>query len=94
VANWDARHSTSAFQLTVEHRKTFVRNKLTFWRHDAIGIKGDNNVDQIALGLMVEHSRTERTKVITVSGAGGFVQSRGGLRLRPDAPAAAAVEYA
>jgi putative intracellular protease/amidase len=91
VANWDARHSTSAFRLTFEHQKTFVRNKLTFWRHEAIGIKVDNKVDEIALGLMVDaHSRTELTKVITVGGAGGFVQSRRGLRLRPDAPAAAA----
>lgn len=91
VANWDPRHRTSAFQLTFEHQKTFVRNKLTFWRHEAIGIKVDNNVDEIELGLMVDaHSRTELTKVITVGGAGGFVQSRRGLRLRPDAPAAAA----
>jgi len=91
VANWDARHSSSAFQLTFEHRKTFVRNKLAFWRHETIGIKLDDNVDEIALGLMVDaNSRTELAKVVTVGGAGGFVQSRRGLRLRPDAPAAAA----
>ena len=28
VANWDARHSSSAFQLTFAHRKTFVRNRV------------------------------------------------------------------
>lgn len=90
VADWDPRHSTSAFQLTFEHQKTFVRNKLTFWRHEAVGIKVDDNVDEIALGLMVDaHFRTELAKVITVGGAGGFVRSRRGLRLRPDAPAAA-----
>ena len=91
VANRDARHSSSAFQLTFEHRKTFVRNKLAFWRHETIGIRLDDNVDEIALGLMVDaNSRTELAKVVTVGGAGGFVQSRRGLRLRPDAPAAAA----
>jgi hypothetical protein len=76
VANWDARHSSAAFRLTFEHRWTFIRNKLTFWRHDAIGIKVDDDVDEIALGLMVDaYSRTELNKVITVDAAGGFVQA-------------------
>ena len=91
VANWDARHSSSAFRLTFGHKKTFVRNKLSFWRHEVIRIKIDDQVDEIALGLMVDaHSRTERSTVITVGGAGGWVQSRRGLRLRPDEPAAVA----
>jgi transcriptional regulator GlxA family with amidase domain len=90
VADWDAGHSSSAFQLTLEHRKTYIRNKLSFWRHKTTGIKVDDNVDEIALGLMVDaHARTELTKVTTVGGAGGFVPSRRGLRLRPDAPAVA-----
>jgi len=91
VAYWDARHSSAAFQLNFEHRKTFLRNKLAFWRHETIGIELDKDVDEIALGLMVDaHSRTELATVIAVGGADGFVQSRRGLRLRPDAPAAAA----
>ncbi len=86
VANWDARHSTAAFQLTFEHRKTFVRNRLTFWRHEDIGIRVDGHVDEIALGLMIDaYSRTELARVTTVGGAGRTVQSRRGLRLRPDA---------
>jgi hypothetical protein len=90
VANWDARHSSAAFRLTFEHRWTFIRNKLTFWRHEAIGINVDDDVDEIALGLMVDaYARTELNKVITVGAAGGFVQSRRGLRLRSDAAAAA-----
>ena len=36
------------------------------------------------------YSRTELTKVITVGGAGGYVQSRRGLRLRPGAQATTA----
>jgi putative intracellular protease/amidase len=89
VANWDARHNSSAFQLSLAHRKTYVRNKLSFWRHDAVGIRVDDGVDEIALGLMVDAApRTELTKVITVGGSGGPVQSRRGLRLRPDATAA------
>ena len=70
VANWDARHNSSAFQLSLAHRKTYVRNKLSFWRHEAVGIRVDDGVDEIALGLLVDaNSRTELTKVITVSGS-------------------------
>jgi transcriptional regulator GlxA family with amidase domain len=91
VADWDAGHSSAAFALTFAHRKTFVRNKLSFWRHEAVRIKVDDQVDEIALGLMVDaYARTELAKPITVGGTGGFVQSRRGLRLQPQAPAAAA----
>jgi putative intracellular protease/amidase len=91
VADWDARHSSADFKLTSAHKKTFVRNKLSFWRHGTIGVRLDNDVDEIALGLMVDaHSRTELSTAITVGTDGGLVQSRRGLRLRPGAPAAAA----
>jgi hypothetical protein len=89
VADWSARHDSAAFRLTAAHRKTFLRNKLSFWRHGTAHIKVDDHVDEIALGLMVDaHSRTELTKAITVGSA--LVQSRRGLRLRPDAPTASA----
>jgi hypothetical protein len=86
VARWDARHNSLAFHLTFGHRKAFVLNKLCFWRHQVVGIKVDDHVDEIALGLMVDaYSRTELAKVITVGGTGAFARSRHGLRLRPDA---------
>jgi hypothetical protein len=88
VDNWDARHTSSAFRLTLEHRKTFIRNKLSIWRDEAIGIKLDNDVDEIALGLMVDaYSRTELTELIAADGTGGQVQTRRGLQLHFDAPA-------
>ena len=91
VPDWDARHRSSAFQLTFEHRKTFVRNKLSFWRHEAVRIGVDQGVDEIALGFMIDaYSKTELATVTIVGGAGGFVQSRRGLHLLPDAPAASA----
>ena len=90
VADWDARHDSSAFQLTFAHKKTFLRNKLTFWRHETIGIKINDQVDEIALGLVADvYSRTELTRAITAGGADGIVQSRRGLRLRVQAPAGA-----
>lgn len=91
AATWDAGHSTAAFQLTIEHKKTYVRNKLSFWRHETVGIKIDQGVDEIALGFMVDaYSRTELTTPVIVGGTGGMVQSRHGLRLLPQAPATAA----
>jgi transcriptional regulator GlxA family with amidase domain len=90
VADWDARHNSSAFRLTGEHRKTFVRNRLTFWRHETVGIKLEAGVDEIALGLMADaYSRTELTRMITVGESGDSVRSRRGLRLRPDTSVAA-----
>lgn len=87
VDNWDARHTTSAFRLTLEHRKTFIRNKLSVWRDEDVGIKLDNEVDEIALGFMVDaYSRTELTELIAADGTGGQVQTRRGLQLHLDAP--------
>ena len=84
ATSWDAGHNTAAFQLTVEHRKTYVRNKLSFWRHETVGIKVDQGVDEVALGFMVDaYSKTELTTAIAFGGDGGFVQSRHGLRLLP-----------
>jgi hypothetical protein len=91
VTNWDARHRSSAFKLTGEHKKTFVRNSLTFWRHETVGIPVVENVDEVALGLMVDaYSRTGLTKVITVGNNGNAVRSSHGLLIRPDRPAEAA----
>ena len=88
VADWDARHDSAAFRLTTAHRATFLRNTLAFWRHDTVRIKVEDHVNEIALGLMVDaHARTALTKVIAAGSA--VVPSRRGLRLRPDAPAAA-----
>ncbi|MGP1614169.1 MAG: DJ-1/PfpI family protein [Pollutimonas bauzanensis] len=87
AAGWDARHRSSAFQLTGEHKKTFVRNKLSFWRHETIGVPVAGNVDEIALGLTLEaYSRSELARVMTVGNKGEAVRSRHGLTIRPDRP--------
>jgi len=91
AVNWDAGHSTAAFQLTLEHKKTYVRNKLSFWRHETVGIRLEQGVDEIALGFMVDaYSRTELSGVVAVGGNGGFVESRHGLRLQPGTATGAA----
>jgi putative intracellular protease/amidase len=91
VAEWDARHASAAFRLTLEHRKTFVRNTLAFWRHEDVGIVVDGGVDEIALGLIADaYARTELAEVTAVGGIDGAVRSRRGLRLRPHSTAASA----
>jgi putative intracellular protease/amidase len=90
VADWDARHSTAAFQLSFDNKKTFVLNRLSFWRHEDVGIMLHDQVDEISLGFMVDaYWRTELTKVLTFGGDGGSVESLRGLHLQPDAPATA-----
>jgi DJ-1/PfpI family len=91
VAEWDARHRSSAFQLSWEHQKTFLRNWLAFWRHDTIEVPVSDGVDEIALGLTVDaYSRTALSTVITVGGNGAGVRSKGGLIIRPAASRQAA----
>lgn len=85
TTNWDARHRSAAFELTLERRKTFVRNKLAFWRHETVGIPVREDVDEIALGLTVDaYSRTELAKVVTLGRNGDAVRSKHGLMIRPD----------
>lgn len=85
VKTWDGRHRTSAFQLTLEHKKTFIRNTLTFWRHETVGIPVVDNVNEVALGLMADaYSRTAMTTVITLGNHGKAVRSRHGLVIHPD----------
>ncbi|MBO0763118.1 MAG: DJ-1/PfpI family protein [Hyphomicrobiaceae bacterium] len=81
VPNWDERHRSDAFQLSTEHRKTFVRNWLSFWRHETVGLAVSEGVDEIALGLTADaHSRTALSTVVTV---GEAVRSKHGLIIRP-----------
>lgn len=85
VRTWDGRHRSEAFQLTLERKKTFVRNTLTFWRHETVGIPVVENVDEVALGVMADaYSRTAMTTVVTLGNHGKAVRSRHGLVIHPD----------
>jgi transcriptional regulator GlxA family with amidase domain len=92
VANWDARHRSSAFQLTWEHQKTFLRNWLSFWRHEAIGVPVSEGVDEIVLALTADaYSRTALSAVSTVATGGKAVRSRHGLLIHANTSAATAI---
>ncbi|WP_353151981.1 DJ-1/PfpI family protein [Pollutimonas bauzanensis] len=85
VKTWDSRHRSGDFQLTLERKKTFVRNTLTFWRHETVGIPVVENVDEVALGVMADaYSRTAMTTVVTLGNHGKAVRSRHGLVIHPD----------
>jgi putative intracellular protease/amidase len=86
VANWDARHRSSAFQLTWEHQKTFLRNWLSFWRRETLGLPLSEGVDEIALALTVDaYSRSALSTVVTVGSSGGAVRGKHGLIIHPNA---------
>jgi transcriptional regulator GlxA family with amidase domain len=91
VANWDARHRSSAFQLTREHQKTFLRNWLSFWRHETIGVPVSAGVDEIVLALTADaYSRTAVSTVTTVGTNEKEVRSRHGLLIHANKAAATA----
>jgi hypothetical protein len=86
LASWDARHRSSRFELGTEHKKTFVRNWLSLWRHETIGVPVDEGMDEIALALTADiYSRTGLGTVVTIGGSGEAVRSKHGLVVRPAA---------
>ena len=95
VANWDARHRSADFQLTWEHQKTYLRNWLSFWRHETLGVPVSEGVDEIALGLTVDaYSRTALSKAVTVGSSSEAVRSKHGLVIHPNTSGqAAAVDH-
>lgn len=91
VASWDARHRSAGFELTLEHKKTFIRNALTFWRRETVGIPLEQGVDEVALGLLVDaYARTNLASVVTLGAGGAPVRSRHGLMILPDQPSESA----
>jgi putative intracellular protease/amidase len=85
ITNWDARHRSSAYQLGTEHGKTFVRNWLSFWRHETVGVPVSEGVDEAALALTADaYSRTGLSTVVTVGGGAEAVRSRHGLVIYPN----------
>lgn len=83
LTNWDARHRSASFELTGEHKKTFVRNTLTFWRHETMGVPLAEGMDEISLGLIIDaYARTELADVVAV--ADEAITSRNGLLIHPD----------
>ena len=82
---WDTRHKSSSFQLTWERKKTFMRNMLTFWRRDVIGVPVKEGVDEMALALTADaYSRTLLSKAVTIGDVTAPVLSKNGLKIYPN----------
>jgi hypothetical protein len=91
IANWDARHRSSAFRLGLERGRTFVRNWFSFWRRETVGVPVGEGVDEIALALTADaYSRTALSTVVTVGSGGKPVSSRHGLAMHPNVTSEAA----
>lgn len=89
VDNWDARHHSADFELNTERKKTFVRNTLSLWNHETVGIPIADGVDEVALGFLVDaYSRTALTKVATIGEPS--IKTLNGLTLHADQLAAGA----
>jgi hypothetical protein len=91
VTDWDARHRSAAFELTLDHKKTFIRNTLAFWRHETVGVPIADGVDEVALGLLLDaYTRTALGTAVTVGA--GTVETSHGLRLHPNRPTEAGTD--
>ena len=82
VDEWDARHRSANFELTFEHMKTFVRNTLSVWRREKVGVPVDEGIDELALGLTLDaYSRTQLSTAVPIGPENGVVHTAHGLTL-------------
>jgi transcriptional regulator GlxA family with amidase domain len=86
---WDARHASGAFKFTRPFAMTAIRNTLTVWNHEQVGIKLEPGVDEVSLALIADAwSRTYRSRSVTFAATGEALESRNGIRIVPDQAAA------
>ena len=85
LADWDARHSSKAFQFTRPFALTAMRNVMAFWNREQLGIALIPGVDEVSLALVADAwSRTYRSRAVTFAGSAGALETRGGIRILPD----------
>jgi putative intracellular protease/amidase len=85
LTGWDLHHESAAFEFTRPFASTAIRNRVTFWNHERLGLELMPGVDEVSLALVVDAwSRTYRSRVVTFSGSAQAQESRYGVRLLPD----------
>jgi transcriptional regulator GlxA family with amidase domain len=85
VDEWDARHNSEAFQRRGEVIRSAALNTLAFWQRDAIGVRIENGVDEIALAFRADAwSRTYRSKAFAVAAGEAPVRTRSGLLVQAE----------
>lgn len=86
LTGWDARHDSQAFRFNRPFALTAIRNTLSFWTHEKLGIRLAPGVDEVSLALVADAwSRTYRSRTVTF--AREPVMTRNGIRIIPDAVA-------
>ncbi|MBA2400679.1 MAG: DJ-1/PfpI family protein [Bradyrhizobium sp.] len=89
LADWDARHDSSAFRFTRPFALTAMRNVMAFWNREQLGIELSPGIDEVSLALVADAwSRTFRSRAVTFAGTAGALVSRNGMRILPDEVAA------
>jgi transcriptional regulator GlxA family with amidase domain len=85
LAQWDARHDSSAFRFTRPFALTAIRNTLAFWNREQLGLALAPGVDEVSLALAADAwSRTFRSRAVTFAATTDARESRSGLRLLPE----------
>ena len=85
LAEWDARHDSSAFRFTRPFALTAMRNVMAFWNREQLGIELSSGIDEVSLALVADAwSRTFRSRAVTFAGTAGAQVTRNGLRILPD----------
>jgi transcriptional regulator GlxA family with amidase domain len=85
LTRWDVRHHSDAFVLTRPFALTVLRNVLTFWDREELGIALTPGIDEVSLALVADAwSRTYRSRAVTFSGSAAPVGSRNGIAIIPD----------
>jgi putative intracellular protease/amidase len=85
LAQWDARHDSSAFKFTRPFAATVFGNTLAFWKRDQLGIELQSGIDEVSLALVADAwSRTYRSRAETFAASDGAVVTLEGIRIRPD----------
>jgi putative intracellular protease/amidase len=85
LTHWDARHASDAFSFNRRFALTAMRNKLSLWSHEELGVELKPGVDEVSLALVADAwSRTFRSRAVPFAASGGPLTTRGGLRLLPE----------
>lgn len=85
IESYANRHDGSKFRLDWGYRWLAVKNILSFWSNEKIGISMRPGVDELGLALIADaYSRTYRSKAVTLNDL-PVVESLSGLRFIPDA---------
>jgi putative intracellular protease/amidase len=85
LTEWDARHDSSAFEFTRPFALIVLRNTLSFWNREQLGLELVPRIDEVSLALVADGwSRTFRSHVVTLADRAGAHETLSGLRIVPD----------